>query len=244
MCNTIIYSVISFIINKKGVVMVTISHVVQDILNKQVFLQEAINHNIVSFNKLAENIKPEIEKELGKRVKHNAIVMALRRYAERLETKKEKVSLNYFGEILLKTDICYIVIEESETSIRTIQRLYDEIDFKHGGIFNIMQGNYEISIITNQKYKNKFLDLLSAENILKVVDDLVVISLTYSKDFSSTPGILYNVSRFIAWENINIYNILNTPKELAFIISKKDAMSCYNALERMVKPVKNLQNTG
>jgi len=169
--------------------------------------------------------------------------MALRRHAEKLETKKEKISLNYFREILLKTDICYIVIDESETSIRTIQRLYDEIDFKHGGIFNIMQGNYEISIITNQSYKDKFLDLLSKEIILKVVDDLVVISLTYSKDFSSTPGILYNVSRFIAWENINIYNVLHTPKELSFIISKKDAMSCYNALERMVKPIKNEQDS-
>ena len=223
--------------------MVTISHAVQDIINKQVFFQEAINNNIVSFNKLAKNIKPEIEKELGKRVKYNAVVMALRRHAEKLETKKEKISLNYFREILLKTDICYIVIDESETSIRTIQRLYDEIDFKHGGIFNIMQGNYEISIITNQSYKDKFLDLLSKEIILKVVDDLVVISLTYSKDFSSTPGILYNVSRFIAWENINIYNVLHTPKELSFIISKKDAMSCYNALERMVKPIKNEQDS-
>jgi len=222
--------------------MVTISHVVQDILNKQVFLQEAVTHGIVSFNKLAENIKPEIEKELGRKVRHNAIVMALRRYSERLETKKEIVSLNYFREILLKTDICYIVIEESETSVRTIQRLYDEIDFKHGGIFNVMQGNYEISIITNQRYKDKFLELLSGENLLKVVDDLVIVSLTYSKDFSDTPGILYNVSRFIAWENINIYNVLHTPKELAFIISKKDAMTCYNALERMVKPVKNHQD--
>jgi aspartokinase len=218
---------------------VTISHVVQNILNKQVFLQEAINHGIVSFNKLAGNIKPVIEKELNKKVKHNAIVMALRRYTEKLETKKDKIAFNYFRETLLRTDICYFVIEESETTVRTIQRLYDVINFKHGGIFNLTQGNYEISIITNQRYKDRFLDILNEENILKVVDNLVVISLTYSKDFSSTPGLLYNVSRFIAWENINIYNVINTPKELAFIISKKDAMNCYNTLERMVKPMQN-----
>jgi len=227
---------------REDVLMVTISHVVQNILNKHVILQEAINHGIVSFNKLADNIKPDIEKELNKKVKHNAIVMALRRYEEKLETKKEKMAFNYFRETLLRTDICYIVIEESETTVRTIQRLYDEINFKHGGIFNLTQGNYEISIITNQRYKDKFLEFLKDENILKVVDNLVVISLTYSKDFSATPGLLYNVSRFIAWENINIYNVINTPKELAFIISKKDAMRCYNTLERMVKPLQNHVN--
>jgi len=223
--------------------MVTISHIVQDIINKHVFLQEAINNDIVSYNKLAENIKPEIEKELDKKVKHNAIVMALRRYAEKLDQKKERISFNYFGETLLKTDICYIVIQESETSLSNIQKLYDEIEFKLGGIFNVIQGNYEIGIITNQRYKEKFLELLSSEKILKTVDDLVVISLSYSKDFSFTPGILYNVTRFIAWENINILNVLHTPKELSFVVSKKDAMRCYNTLERMISPYRNQQNS-
>jgi len=222
--------------------MVTISHVVQDIINKHVFLQEAINHGIVSYNKLAENIKPEIEKELGKKVKHNAVVMSLRRYAEKLEKKEERISFNYFRELLLKTDICYIVIEQAETSLSRIQSLYDEIEFKLGGIFNVIQGNYEIGIITNSRYKDKFLSLLKGEKILNTVDDLVVVSLSYSKDFSFTPGILYNVSRFIAWENINILNVLHTPKELSFVISKKNAMRCYNTLERMVKPFQNINN--
>jgi hypothetical protein len=222
--------------------MVTISHVVQDIINKRVFLQEVIRHGIVSYNKLAENIKPDIEKELSKKVKHNAIVMALRRYAGKPEEKKEKISFSYFRETLLKTDICYIVIEESETSLSRIQRLYKEIEFKHGGIFNVIQGNYEAGIITNQRYKDKFLELLRDEKILKVVEDLVVLSLEYSKDFSATPGILYNVTRFIAWENINIFNVLHTPRELSFIISKKDTMRCYNTLERMVIPAKTKPN--
>ena len=224
--------------------MVTISHVVQNILNKHVFLQEAINYGIVSYNKLAENIKPEIEKELDKKVKHNAVVMALRRYSVKLEKRKDTLSFNYFGETLLKTDICYIVIEESETSLSKIQGLYDMIEFKHGGIFNVIQGNYEIGIITNSRYREKFLDLLINEKILKVVEDLVVISLTYTKDFSFVPGVLYNVSRFIAWENINILNVLHTPKELSFVISKKDAMRCYNTLERLIKPYKNRLNNG
>ena len=219
--------------------MVTISNVVQDILNKHIFLQEALNHGIVSYNKLAENIKPEIEKELDKKVKHNAVVMAIRRYSEKLEKKKDMASFDYFAETLLKTDICYIVIEESETSLLKIHKLYDEIEFKHGGIFNVIQGNYEVGIITNQRYKEKLLDLLSNEKILKTVDDLVVISLTYYKDFSFTPGVFYNVSRFIAWENINIIHVLHTPKELSFVIGRQDAMRCYNTLVRLVKPLKN-----
>ena len=63
--------------------MTTISHVVRDIINRQIFLQEAVNNKIVSYNKLAHHLKPEIESELGTNVKHSAIVMAIRRHAEK-----------------------------------------------------------------------------------------------------------------------------------------------------------------
>jgi len=219
--------------------MATISNAVKDILSRQVFLQEAINRNIASFNLLAKHLRPEIEAELGKTVKHSAVVMALRRYAEKLEKKKEQISFNYFRETLIKTDICYIVIEGSSNSLSKIQTLSDEIDVKRGGIFNIVQGNYELGVITNQRYKEKLLDILSDEKILKVVEDLVVISLTYSKDFLSTPGVLYNVLRFLAWENINIVGTILTLKELNLVIQREQTMNCYNTLERLVKPQKN-----
>ena len=218
--------------------MVTISHVVQDILNKHVFLQEAINHGIVSYNKLADNIKPEIESELGKKVKHNAIVMALRRYTEKLEKKQHRPVLNYFRETLLKTDVCYIIVESSPKVLNKIQNLYNQMEFKQGKIFNIVHGNYEIGIITNQSNKEKVIAALTEENILRSVEDLVVISLMYSKDYLFTPGVIYNVLRFIAWENINLLSITLTPQELKILVDRQETMRCYNTLEKLVKTSK------
>jgi hypothetical protein len=219
--------------------MVTISHVVQEIINKQVFLQEAIKHGIVSYNKLADNIQPEIEKILEKKVKHNAVVMALRRYSEKLDKRQNKPSLNYFRETLLKTDVCYVIVEESPKALNKLQTLYNQMEFKQGKIFNIVQGNYELGIITNQVNKENLLNSISEENILRVVEDLVVISLMYSKDYLFTPGVIYNVLRFIAWENINILSITLTPQELNLVVSRKDTMRCYNALEKLVKTTKD-----
>ena len=220
--------------------MVTISQTVKDILNRQVFLQEAISSDIVSYNKLARSIKDEIEKDIGRKVKHNAIVMALRRYSEQLEEKQRKPSLNYFREILLKTDICYIIVEESLTALDKIQSLYHKTDLKHGKIFNIVHGIYELNIITNQVYKQTALDNLVNENVLRVIDDLVVISLLYSRDFLLVPGVVYNVLRFLSWENINILSITLTSQELNLLVDRKDAIRCYNILERLARSSKNV----
>ena len=218
-----------------GVIMVTVSHVVQKVIGSHIFLQEAVTRGIISYTLLAKYLQPEIEKEFGKKVKHSSVVMALRRYAEKLEKKQKKPVFNYFAETILKTDICYIVVEESSTSLSKIQNLHYDIDFKKGGIFNIIQGNYEIGIVTNMKYLDKIQDIFSDERILNTVDDLAVISLTYTRDYTFTPGIMYNVLRFLAWENINIVTIICTPQELSLVIKREDTMKCYNTLERMMK---------
>ena len=165
--------------------------------------------------------------------------MALRRYAEKLEKKQHKSSLNYFREILLKTDVCYIIVEESSTALNKIQALYNEMELKHGKLFNIVHGNYEVNIITKQENKKKAQDDLAEENILRTVEDLVVISLLYSRDYLLTPGVLYNVLRFLAWENINVLSITLTSQELNILVSRRDAMRCYNTLEKLAKTTKS-----
>lgn len=214
--------------------MTTTSTVVQDILKRHVLIQEAINQDIVSYTKLAQMLKPEIEDKLGRKIKTSAIIMALRRNSEKFRKNARKPIFSYSIETI-KTDICYIVLEESPTALNQLEKLYEIIDFKKGGILNIIQGNYEVAVIINRKYKEKVLDILSDEKILEVVDNLVSISLTYSKDFLFTPGILYDVSRFLAWENINAIDIILTKTEFSLIIDKKDLIRCYMTLSRFAE---------
>lgn len=219
--------------------MVTISQTVQNLLDKRIFLQEAISQGIVSFNRLADSIKPEIESTMGKNVGRNAVVMAIRRYAKNLDKKPQNMSFDYFKETLLKTDVCYIIVEESPDLMEKIQSIYNKMVFKHGKLFNIVHGNYEIGIITNQSNREQILQDLYNENVMRIIDDLVVISLMYSGDYLFTPGVVYNVLRFVAWENINVLNITLTPQELNVVVSRDEAMSTYDILSKLVKTSKN-----
>ena len=215
--------------------MVTISHVVQKLVNDKVFIQEPMSRGIVSYGSLAEQLKPEIEKELGKEVKTHAIVMALYRYAETLQQTHKKIFFNYSSEIIMKTDMCDISVIRSSTLLNKIVKLYNIVKFETGDILNVVHGRYEVSIVTNERYKKKLLEFLKGEKILNVEDNLVSLTLTFTKDFLYTPGVLFNIIRNIAWDDINIFEIVSTYTELTFIIHKKDAMKGYNALEKIAE---------
>jgi len=55
------------------------------------------------------------------------------------------------------------------------------------------------------------------------------------KELSLHPGVIYNVVRNLAWENINIFEIVSTNTELTFILHKKDAVKGYSVLEKLVE---------
>jgi len=215
--------------------MVTISHVVQKLVNDKVFIQEPMSRGIVSYGSLAKQLKPEVEKELGKEVKTHAVEMALHRYADTLQKGHKKILFNYSSEIIMKTDMCDISVLRSPTLLNKLKKLYNIVNFETGDILNVIHGRYEVSIVTNERYKKKLLEFLKGEKILNVEDNLVSLTLTFTKDFLYTPGVLFNIIRNISWDNINIFEIVSTFTELTFIIHKKDAMKGYNALAKIVE---------
>jgi hypothetical protein len=219
--------------------MLSVTKAVQDCISQNLFLQEAINLRIVSYNKLAEYIKPEIEEAIEAKTKISSIAMAIRRHIKKIEAKQIKFSLGFFRETLLKTDICYIIIEESPTALNKLQGIYNKMDLRHGLMFHIVHANYEIGIITNQRVKQMIIDELSDEKIIRVVGDLVTFSLTFSKDFLTTLGVIYYVTRFLTFENINIFSIWITLQELNLLVSRNDMMKTHHVLDKLIKTSKS-----
>ncbi|MFO8015786.1 MAG: ACT domain-containing protein [Candidatus Woesearchaeota archaeon] len=213
--------------------MPTIAHVAEHIIGSRPLMQEAMIEGIVSFGALAEKLKPEIEKELGKEVKHSAVVMAVRRYGERIDKFSRKKNISQKQEIIMKTSLCDIGIVRSPSLHSKLKKIYSMVDAEKGETFNIVQGNYEISLIVDEKMLGRIKESLSGEKIIRTEKNCVMISLNFSKEYFSQHGVLSAVTRKLAWSGVNILEIVSTFKELSFLVSRRDAMKAYNAMERM-----------
>ncbi|NQU98614.1 hypothetical protein HQ533_04035 [Candidatus Woesearchaeota archaeon] len=215
--------------------MPTISHIVKKLVEEKPILQHALSMNIVNFASLAERYKDEIEKELGKEVKHSAIIMAFRRYADKLQEKEAKVpEFDYNSDISMKTNLVDICVVKSTAFFSKLRKVYEIINYKKGDVLNIIHGNNESVIITNEKHKNKILELLKEETISNIEENVVSLSLNFNPKFLHTPGVISNVVRMFAWENINILELITTSTEMTFILNKKDVMRAYNLLQGLI----------
>lgn len=65
--------------------MLTIPNAVEEVIKKKPFLEGALVEGLINLSALARQLKPEIEKQVGKTVNDSAVIMALNRLVPRLE---------------------------------------------------------------------------------------------------------------------------------------------------------------
>ncbi len=214
----------------------TISQTVKAMINTKPMIYEGLIEGVISHAALAEYLHDEVEREVGSAVKHPAIVMAIRRYSETLQAsmKIEKKEFKYNTEIIMKSGLADITFLKSPSSLEKLKKIYSWVDYTRGETLNIIHGNYEITMVISEKYLQKLKKILKKEKILNIEANLVSLSISFSSDFLHTPGILAEVTRKLAWENINVFENISTMTELIYIISSRDSARAYNALQSLI----------
>lgn len=207
------------------------SHV-KNIINRSPFISEMLIMDVISFSNLASFVQPKVEAAMGKSVKNSAIVMAIRRYADELKNRKDvakKDDLHY--EISMKTNIYDVNFQRNDDFVAKLSGLYEKVELSKGDFLNVTMGTHEISLAVSEKYRGVVDDLTKEEVVLHRKEDLVALTILFTGDFLQTPGILYLATRKLAWENINLIEIVSTMNELTFVISREDSMKAFSSLQ-------------
>ena len=216
--------------------MVTVSAIVKKLVNEKPLLQEGMRQGIISFAALAERIKPQVEQQLGKDVNDAAVIMALRRHSEDLAGGEVKrIRFAPHAQLTLKTNLVYFSVKRSPELFRKLEKLYASFDYESGDTFNVIHGNYEVSIITDDKHEKKIAQAIGSGEIITEAKNLVSISMALEKDFPYTPGVLFAVTRKLYWDNINIFELVTAATELTFIFQQKDAMRAYASIQELIE---------
>ncbi|MCF7915950.1 MAG: hypothetical protein K9L66_12350 [Spirochaetaceae bacterium] len=220
--------------------MESVSSMVKKLLKQKPFLLEAFERGILSYGSLAEEFKPLIEQSLNKEVKESAIVMALRRYADDVQRKTPVIRENRLScEIVMKTNICDFNMRKTENLLPRLKELYGIVNLGRGDFLNVTIGNDEISIAVSDKYEKEVRDFLGEQENLDFRDGLVSLTLIFSGDFLHTPGVVFQALRKLAWENINVYEIISTMTELTVVIERTASTRGYEALQEFIeRPIK------
>jgi aspartokinase len=131
----------------------------------------------------------------------------------------------------MKTNIFDLNLVRRDTFIAKLASLYSQVSVEKGDFLNITLGSHEVSIAVSEKYRDLVSELAEGEEVLNQMDDLVALSLVFTGEFLQTPGVVYEAVRRLAWEQINVIEIVSTMNELTFVIKREDSMRAFDVLQ-------------
>jgi hypothetical protein len=214
--------------------MVTISRIVEKLVEDSLFIQEALIDELINYASLAEKFKPLIEKEMKCSVKESAIMMSLRRLREKLEKKiVSKIFFDKNSEVVVRSDLIEITINKSKDNFKIIKEISQAID-KEKDFFTWTQGINQITILTNKKNGEKFNKIVPRKNIIREIEDLSMLSIVLPETAPDNPGYFYLITRTFAWENIPIVEIVSTLNELNIFVKTSDVPKSFRILKEII----------
>lgn len=165
--------------------------------------------------------------------------MALTRLSTQIRPKY--VSSSIFKsppDMIMRSNLIEICVSSSNNLVEKYPALLKLSQTNEKHFFSITQGIFDTTIVASKHLSDAIKDLVGNELALAEFTNLSSITIRLPKEAIQTPGIFYFFLKSLAWEGINIIEIVSAYLELTIILSEKDTNRAFSILQSLfVNPV-------
>lgn len=224
--------------------MANIGKLTEDIINRSPFLRESLTEELINVSALARKIKPEIEEITKKEIKEGAIIMAIKRmspgYYHRINLKIKNF-MGTLGDFLVRSDLEDFTFENSETLILSQAELMKALNDDKDAFYTYCRGVNESTVITSTSVTNKLRQIFKNEKLKSHSADLASITIKLPIVNTEISGIYYYILKHLAWEGINIVEVVSTANEFTVVVKSDDIDSAFSVLMQLKKSGKSAE---
>lgn len=210
--------------------MITIPQIVEEIIQKQPFLVDMINDGLINHSSLARKLKPEIEERLFKSIQLGAIIMALKRIKKNKISKKSVMPFKN-PDLMVRSRLMEITVHSKSLERGDQLAKLHSLANEKGLFFTITQGVVETTIITGQSLKTALYKIVNKENVIASFENLSAITIKLTRETVTTSGSYFEILKYLAWEKINIIEVVSTYTEFTIIFQDKDVDRAFSVLK-------------
>jgi len=216
--------------------MLSISTKVERIVTESPFLSEGLRRGLINLSELARQLQPQLQNDLWKPVGQAAVVMALRRCAERLPDKEtqEIVLAQKSGQLTARTDLLEFTFRRSDRTDECHRLLLEKIGTGHGLYMTVTRGIEEVVIICSRAFGGAVDEVFGQERLLARLENLNAVTLHLTADSWRTPGIYHAILKKLAWDKVNLINLISTHTELTLLLEKEHTGAAFSVLSNMI----------
>lgn len=214
----------------------SIGKITEDLINRSPFLREAMTDDLINISALARKLKNEIEDLAGKEVNEGAIVMAIKRMTpglyHRLNIKITNV-MGDLGDFLVRSNLEDFTFENSDAFKSKQASLIEEINKDNDTFFTLCKGVTETTFIVSSQHSETVSRIFKHAKLKSHTKDLASVTVKLPSINTEIYGIYYYILKHLAWEGINIIEIVSTSNEFTVVVKQDDVDKAFKILMQL-----------
>jgi len=213
--------------------MITVPTAVDKIINRSRYLSEALSKDLINTTSLARYMKAEVEDLTFKEVTVGSITVAIKRLQKNYKKGYKKITVfTEAPDMIVRSNLTLIYVKNSNnllTKLSAVEK--DSQSFQKKALFTY--GRVETAVLTNKINLEGIKKILKGEAITQCFANVSSITIHLPKESVKNPGIFYFFIKSLAWEGVNILDILSTETELTLVFEPKDTNTAFAILRSL-----------
>lgn len=213
--------------------MYTVSEAVEELLKRSTLLEEGLQKGIINYSSLARELKPAISEMVMKDIQTGAIVMAIKRYADR--SQKEPKAAEVFiktPDITVRSNLVEYTFAASPTLSAAQYRFFQKAHENQASFLIVTQGIFETTLIVSDTLSGLVQEHFSREKTVSTFDRLSAITIKLPVVTVTTPGVYGKILRALEWDGINVVEVASTYTEFTIILNDRDIDRAFATIKK------------
>jgi hypothetical protein len=218
--------------------MLRISDFVEQTVLDTPFLEEALGLGLINLSALARRLKPRVEKALVRKVSTSAVTMALKRLSVKLARAKPlpPTRLPKAGDLTVRSNLMEFTFQNSSSIWAKQKRLLGRIEGSEETFVTCTQGVSEVMLMVSAGLEKTVSEIFAGEHVVSRLRNLSAIVIRLSPLTVRTPGAYYAILKRLAWQDLNVIDVVSTYTEFTIILEKDQVDPAFSALRRYLWP--------
>lgn len=218
----------------------SIFSVVQNLIDQDLSLQDALKRGYGNYSAIARMLKPHVMETLGRDVKIESVITSVKRARVSYESLDGEITKVIAGStISIRTDVSKITIKKTDVTLETIRK---DLSTFLGEFLHVLEGVSVTTVIHDQRLFNEVGSMFQKEDVLDKRQNLAAIVVQSPSEIVDMPGCITAFYNQISRRRISIQETVSCYTDTILVISMNDVGAAFTALTDLVAEARNTIN--
>ncbi|MGD9212969.1 MAG: hypothetical protein PVI90_19445 [Desulfobacteraceae bacterium] len=210
----------------------SISKTVQNLIDEDLSLQDALQRNYGNYSAIARMLLPKIQETTEDEINIESVITAVKRAETNYTLLQGKITRVVAGSVLnIRTDMAKVSVNNTKQNLEKIRKTLATFS---GEFLQVIEGNTVVTLISDLNSFHIISGIFDETDVIDQNQNLATVIIRSPDDITSTPGCVQAFYNAISRRHINIEETMSCYTETIIVLAMEDVSKAFAAITDII----------